>query len=147
VFGGCLQWPRIFRVDYGHAEAKYRYGQDPRTYNVLTKRFIGDDDGNLKGVEIVNVRCAPWYMCNLQSACRDSLADLRSLACLCATTGSYVELRAPGSLAWCMQEERADASTEYRVSGACNTVRLCAASSTERCYDHCAVRCCLSVQI
>lgn len=55
----CLrtQWPRIFRVDYGHAEAKYRYGQDPRTYNVLTKRFIGDDDGNLKGIEIVNVRC------------------------------------------------------------------------------------------
>jgi hypothetical protein len=44
-------------VDYGHAEAKYRYGQDPRTYNVLTKRFIGDDDGNLKGIEIVNVRC------------------------------------------------------------------------------------------
>jgi NADPH-dependent glutamate synthase beta subunit-like oxidoreductase len=51
-----LQWPRIFRIDYGHAEAKYRYGQDPRTYNVLTKRFIGDEDGNLKGIEIVNVR-------------------------------------------------------------------------------------------
>jgi hypothetical protein len=44
-------------VDYGHAEAKYKYGQDPRTYNVLTKRFIGEDDGNLKGVDIVNVRC------------------------------------------------------------------------------------------
>jgi len=37
-----LQWPRIFRVDYGHAEAKYRFGADPREYNVLTKRFIGD---------------------------------------------------------------------------------------------------------
>jgi len=54
------QWPRVFRVDYGHAEAKFMYGQDPRTYNVLTKRFIGDDDGNLKGVEIVNVRCVPY---------------------------------------------------------------------------------------
>jgi NADPH-dependent glutamate synthase beta subunit-like oxidoreductase len=52
----CLQWPRVFRVDYGHAEAKYRYGADPRTYNVLTKRFIGDADGKLTGVEIVNVR-------------------------------------------------------------------------------------------
>jgi NADPH-dependent glutamate synthase beta subunit-like oxidoreductase len=51
-----LQWPRVFRVDYGHAEAKYRYGADPRTYNVLTKRFIGDADGKLTGVEIVNVR-------------------------------------------------------------------------------------------
>lgn len=56
-----LQWPRIFRVDYGHAEAKYRYGQDPRTYNVLTKRFIGDEDGNLKGIEIVNVRYGLGY--------------------------------------------------------------------------------------
>lgn len=24
------QWPRIFRVDYGHAEANVRYGNDPR---------------------------------------------------------------------------------------------------------------------
>lgn len=38
-----------------------RYGQDPRTYNVLTKRFIGDEDGNLKGVEIVNVRSAQGF--------------------------------------------------------------------------------------
>lgn len=52
-----LQWPRIFRVDYGHAEAKYRFGADPREYNVMTKRFIGDDDGKLKGIEIVNVKC------------------------------------------------------------------------------------------
>ncbi|GFR49656.1 hypothetical protein Agub_g11798 [Astrephomene gubernaculifera] len=50
------QWPRIFRVDYGHAEASLVYGQDPRTYNVMTKRFIGDDNGNLKGVEIVEVK-------------------------------------------------------------------------------------------
>lgn len=53
-----LQWPRVFRVDYGHAEAKYRYGADPREYNVLTKRFIGDSSGNLTGIELVNVRYA-----------------------------------------------------------------------------------------
>lgn len=51
-----LQWPRIFRVDYGHAEAKYRFGADPREYNVMTKRFIGDEDGKLTGIEIVNVK-------------------------------------------------------------------------------------------
>lgn len=51
-----LQWPRIFRVDYGHAEAKYRFGADPREYNVMTKRFIGDEDGKLKGIELVNVK-------------------------------------------------------------------------------------------
>ncbi|KXZ50144.1 hypothetical protein GPECTOR_17g780 [Gonium pectorale] len=50
------QWPRIFRVDYGHAEAAHVYGADPRTYNVMTKRFIGDEKGAIKGIEIVNVK-------------------------------------------------------------------------------------------
>ena len=26
------QWPRVFRVDYGHEEAKVAHGSDPRTY-------------------------------------------------------------------------------------------------------------------
>lgn len=51
------QWPRIFRVDYGHAEAAAKYGADPRTYNVMTKRFVADEvTGALKGVEIVTVK-------------------------------------------------------------------------------------------
>lgn len=50
------QWPKVFRVDYGHAEASFKYGRDPREYNVMTKRFIGDDKGNLKGIEVVRVR-------------------------------------------------------------------------------------------
>lgn len=48
-------YPRVFKVDYGHAEATEKYGQDPRIYDVLTKRFIGDEDGNLVGLEIVDV--------------------------------------------------------------------------------------------
>nr|QKY14997.1 glutamate synthase 1 [NADH] chloroplastic isoform X1 (GOSHI) [Polytomella parva] len=50
------QWPRIFRVDYGHAEASHVYGQDPRTYGVMTKRFVKDNEGKLSGVEIVSVK-------------------------------------------------------------------------------------------
>jgi len=50
------QWPRIFRVDYGHAEAALAYGQDPRKYSVMTRRFVGDEQGKLKGVEIVGVK-------------------------------------------------------------------------------------------
>ncbi|CAA7030919.1 unnamed protein product [Microthlaspi erraticum] len=49
------QWPRVFRIDYGHQEATTKFGKDPRTYEVLTKRFIGDDNGNVKGLEIVRV--------------------------------------------------------------------------------------------
>ncbi|XVF12653.1 hypothetical protein REPUB_Repub08aG0137600 [Reevesia pubescens] len=50
------QWPRIFRVDYGHQEAAAKFGKDPRTYEVLTKRFVGDENGALKGLEVVRVQ-------------------------------------------------------------------------------------------
>ncbi|MBA57731.1 MAG: glutamate synthase, partial [Gammaproteobacteria bacterium] len=30
-------WPRIYRVDYGHAEAAQRFGDDPRVYSVMSK--------------------------------------------------------------------------------------------------------------
>ncbi len=44
------EWPVILRTDYGHAEAKARFGEDPRTFSILTKEFIGDQQGNLKGL-------------------------------------------------------------------------------------------------
>ncbi|OVA11317.1 Class II glutamine amidotransferase domain [Macleaya cordata] len=49
------QWPRIFRVDYGHQEAATKFGKDPRSYEVLTKRFVGDENGVVKGLELVRV--------------------------------------------------------------------------------------------
>ncbi|KAJ4952649.1 hypothetical protein NE237_029481 [Protea cynaroides] len=49
------QWPRIFRVDYGHQEAAAKFGKDPRSYEILTKRFVGDDSGAVKGLEVVKV--------------------------------------------------------------------------------------------
>ncbi len=47
-------WPRIHRVDYSHAESKARTGADPRNYNLLTKRFVGENQ-KLTGVETVQV--------------------------------------------------------------------------------------------
>ncbi|KAB2016754.1 hypothetical protein ES319_D08G115600v1 [Gossypium barbadense] len=49
------QWPRIFRVDYGHQEAAAKFGKDPRSYEVLTKRFVGDENGAVKGIEMIRV--------------------------------------------------------------------------------------------
>jgi len=49
------QWPKIFRVDYGHEEATTRDDKDPREYCILSKEFIGDGNGNLTGVRTVNV--------------------------------------------------------------------------------------------
>ncbi|KAG5533868.1 hypothetical protein RHGRI_027909 [Rhododendron griersonianum] len=50
------QWPRVFRVDYGHQEAATKFGKDPRSYEVLTKRFVGDENGVVKGLEVVRVK-------------------------------------------------------------------------------------------
>ncbi len=50
------QWPRILRTDYGHQEVSAKFGDDPRTYSLLTKEFIGDENGHVKGVKTVNVK-------------------------------------------------------------------------------------------
>lgn len=53
-------WPRIFKVDYGHAEAAHAYGKDPRRYHVLAKRFLVDaKTKQLTGIEVVEVKWAP----------------------------------------------------------------------------------------
>lgn len=31
-------------------------GKTPRSYEVLTKRFVGDENGNVKGLEVVRVK-------------------------------------------------------------------------------------------
>ena len=37
------QWPRVFRIDYGHAEGRERFGKDPREYCISTVEFKGTD--------------------------------------------------------------------------------------------------------
>lgn len=49
------QWPRIMRVDYGHAEVKEHHGKDPREYCILSKEFIGNDEGEVTGIKTVRV--------------------------------------------------------------------------------------------
>ena len=53
------EWPRIFRVDYGHAEVAARFGADPRTFLISTKRFVGDEHGRLKELHTVMIEWLP----------------------------------------------------------------------------------------
>ena len=48
-------WPRIYRVDYGHAEAAQKFGDDPRVYSIMSKEFLQDENGNLSGIVTVSV--------------------------------------------------------------------------------------------
>jgi glutamate synthase (NADH) len=49
------QWPRIFRVDYGHTEVKDHYGKDPREFCIMSKEFVSDENGNVKGINTQRV--------------------------------------------------------------------------------------------
>jgi glutamate synthase (NADPH) small chain len=49
-------WPKILRTDYAHEESIARFGADPRNFGVVSKRFIDDGEGRVRGVEIVRVK-------------------------------------------------------------------------------------------
>ncbi len=79
------EWPVIFRVDYGHQEAKAKFGKDPREYCVLSKRFIDDGKGRVAGVETVRVEWnkdadGKWQMTEVPGSEAVFEADLIFLA-------------------------------------------------------------------
>ena len=49
------QWPRIFRVDYSHAEAEKKFGSDPRTYSILSKSVVDNGKGRVAGIKTVRL--------------------------------------------------------------------------------------------
>jgi glutamate synthase (NADPH/NADH) small chain len=49
------QWPKVYVLDYGQAEAAAVFGSDPRRYSITTKRFAGDEQGNVKEAHTVEV--------------------------------------------------------------------------------------------
>ena len=49
------EWPKVLKVDYGQEEAVSFYGRDPREFSITTKRFVGDENGNVKEAHTVQV--------------------------------------------------------------------------------------------
>ncbi len=49
------EWPKTFKVDYGQEEAAELQGEDPRHYSMMTKKFLSDEKGALKAVEVSRV--------------------------------------------------------------------------------------------
>mgnify|MGYP000903230744 FL=1 len=49
------EWPKVFKTDYGQEEACSYFGRDPREFGILTKRFVGDENGAVKEVHTVQV--------------------------------------------------------------------------------------------
>lgn len=49
------EWPKTLLVDYGQNEAIAVQGDDPRQYQTMTKRIVGDEQGKVKEVHTVQV--------------------------------------------------------------------------------------------
>lgn len=52
------QWPKVYTLSYGQEEAMAVFGEDPRKYQVLTTKFVGDDKGNVKELHTVKIE---WH--------------------------------------------------------------------------------------
>eukprot|EP01013_Petalomonas_cantuscygni_P016151 TRINITY_DN330_c0_g1_i1.p1 TRINITY_DN330_c0_g1~~TRINITY_DN330_c0_g1_i1.p1 ORF type:complete len:2246 (+),score=201.61 TRINITY_DN330_c0_g1_i1:142-6879(+) len=89
------QWPRIMRVDYGHKEAIARDGLEPRRFNVLSKRFIGDASGSVIGVLTIEVE---WFKIRGQWAMREVPGTERVFPCQAVFLAlGFVGMDMPGS--------------------------------------------------
>jgi NAD(P)H-dependent glutamate synthase small subunit len=78
------EWPKIFRVDYGHAEVEAKFGKDPREYCIMSQEFLGDADGHVRGIRTVQVKWTmdggKWKVNEIPGTERNWKADLILLA-------------------------------------------------------------------
>ncbi len=49
------EFPKVYQIDYGQEEAKVVFGEDPRSYRIMTKKFVGDENGHVKELHTVEV--------------------------------------------------------------------------------------------
>lgn len=73
------------RVDYGHEEVRVKFGKDPRQYSTTTKQFLDDGNGNIKGVNTIEVEWTKnekgqWQMAEVPGTEKLYPADLILLA-------------------------------------------------------------------
>ncbi|GJL73292.1 MAG: glutamate synthase subunit beta [Nitrosomonas sp.] len=52
------EWPKVYRLDYGQEEAAARFGADPRSYLIMTEKFVGDNNRHVKALHTINVEWA-----------------------------------------------------------------------------------------
>jgi glutamate synthase (NADPH/NADH) small chain len=69
------QWPRIYGLDYGHAEVLTLFGKDPRQYSVLTTEFRGEE-GQVKSLVTNDVRLTANGPVKIPGTEREWPADL-----------------------------------------------------------------------
>lgn len=79
------QFPRVFKLDYGHDEVKLKWGNDPRIYSILSKEFIDNGKNHVCGIKTVKVEWSKdnagrWKMDEIPGSEQIYKADLVLLA-------------------------------------------------------------------
>jgi len=46
----------VYTLDYAQEEAKALFGKDPREFSIMTTKFVGDENGNLKELHTVQIQ-------------------------------------------------------------------------------------------
>ncbi len=70
------QWPKVYKLDYGQEEAQALWGEDPRRYAVQTTQFLGDEQGRVRAIEIVDVE---WVKDNGRAIPRNKMETARTV--------------------------------------------------------------------
>ena len=74
------EWPKVLKTDYGHEEAIFVYGQDPRIYETTVKSVKADKKGNIKQVETVKVAFKDGKLCEAAGTEKTLKCDLLLIA-------------------------------------------------------------------
>ncbi len=74
------EWPKTLKTDYGHEEAIYVYGSDPRIYETTVKSVTTDKKGNIKQLETVKVTFKDGKLVNVPGSEKTIKCDILLIA-------------------------------------------------------------------
>lgn len=107
-------WPRIFRADYGHVEARVQFAKDPRVYLVSGLAFIGDSQGRVTGIRTCQVDWSSGKPTPVEGTEKEWKADLILLAM--GFLGPEAAVSAPLDLQLDARSNYASESGQYQTS-------------------------------
>ena len=74
------EWPKVEKVDYGHEEAAFVFGKDPRVYSSTVKSVKTDKNGHITSVTICNVGWKDGKLCMAEGSEREIPCGLLLIA-------------------------------------------------------------------
>ncbi len=78
-------WPKVFKLDYGHEECMQILNKDPRIFQISSKEFVDDGNGNVKAVKTVQIEWKKdangrWQIVEIPGSEKEYECDLVLLA-------------------------------------------------------------------